>query len=382
MKIIHVVRQFSPSVGGLESAVLHLAAAQRNHYDVDARVITLNRVFGEPEILADIGIVAGVPVRRLPWRGSTRYPLAPTVLHNLWDADLVHVHAIDFFFDFLALTRPYHGRKMIVSTHGGFFHSAQLAALKKLWFATVTRASIRAYDRVVANSYSDADMFQGVAGRRLVVIENGIDQTRLKGAAAAHQTRTIVYFGRFAHHKRIAELFPLLRELRTLNSEWRLLVAGRPADQTTEELQALANTEGVADLVRFVIDPRDADLHALISQASYFACLSGYEGFGLAAVEAMSAGLFPILSDIGPFRRLIEQAGIGLLADTPTTTAAAIETSLLNDQTAYRARQMLISNAVRSYDWDAVAGKFINLYGDAIGRSQILGPAFGTDSGA
>jgi alpha-1,3-mannosyltransferase len=41
--------------------------------------------------------VAGIPIQRLPWRGSSRYPLAPSVLWHLQSADVVHVHAIDFF---------------------------------------------------------------------------------------------------------------------------------------------------------------------------------------------------------------------------------------------------------------------------------------------
>jgi alpha-1,3-mannosyltransferase len=45
-------------------------------------------------------------------------------LRHLRDADIVHVHAIDFFFDFLGWTKPLHGKKLVVSTHGGFFHTS------------------------------------------------------------------------------------------------------------------------------------------------------------------------------------------------------------------------------------------------------------------
>ena len=246
--------------------------------------------------------MASVPVHRLPWRGSPRYPLAPSVLSHLQPADVVHVHAIDFFFDFLALTRPLHRQTMIASTHGGFFHSAQLPLVKKFWFNTVTRASIHAYHRIVACSHSDADLFRSRAGHRLAVIENGIDQAKFKGAASPVQTRTIIYFGRFAQHKRVGQLFPLLARLREQDSAWQLIVAGRDADQTAQQLMAMADEACVADAVRFVINPSDAQLRSLLGEASYSACLSAYEGFGLAAVEAMSAGLLPILSGITPFR--------------------------------------------------------------------------------
>ena len=47
MKIVHVVRQFHPAIGGLENVVRALAATQvtKGH---DVRVVTLNCVFNAP----------------------------------------------------------------------------------------------------------------------------------------------------------------------------------------------------------------------------------------------------------------------------------------------------------------------------------------------
>jgi len=372
LKIVHIVRQFNPSVGGLEASVLNLAQVQRSRLAIDASVVTLDRIFGHDEILPHEDIVAGIPVRRLGWSGSSRYPLAPSVLRHLRESDVVHVHAVDFFFDFLALTRPFHQRRMIASTHGGFFHSTYFTPLKKLWFNTISRASILAYHRIVACSHSDAALFQGLAGRRLRLIENGIDQARFANSASPQQNRIIMCFGRFAKHKRIAELFPLLAELRKSDASWRLIVAGRDADQTAEELTAFAKEAGVADAVSFIMNPKDAELTELIGKASYFACLSGYEGFGLAAVEAMSAGLFPILSDIPPFRRLIEQSKVGLIVDpaAPMAAAQAVRESVLDDPGAYEARRENIMDAVRRYDWEEVAARYSEIYVDAIGEKQ------------
>jgi alpha-1,3-mannosyltransferase len=374
VKIIHIVRQFYPSVGGLESAVLSLARVQRERYGIDARVVTLNRLFGQREILPSTDLVAGVPVTRLAWRGSPRYPLAFSVLAHLQSADVVHVHAIDFFFDFLALTRPWHRRKMVASTHGGFFHTSRWAAVKKLWFATVTRISSLAYHRIIACSHSDAALFSKHAGR-LAVIENGIDPEKFAGAAARHGTRTIIYFGRFAHHKRIASLFPILAELIALHPGWRLIVAGGDADQTVAELMAKAAEANVTEAVRFMANPTDTELTKLIGEASYFACLSSHEGFGLAAVEAMSAGLMPVLSDIPPFKRLLQNRHVGLLVnpDDPVETALAIESSVAPGQEAYQWRQAQLADAVRGYDWEQVAAQYIEIY-EAAMRTKSASP--------
>lgn len=368
MKIIHVVRQFSPSVGGLETSVLNLARAQRGRLGIDARVVTMNRVFGHPEILPPQDVVAGIPIRRLPWRGSSRYPFVPSVLWHLQSADVVHVHAIDFFFDYLALTSPLHRGAMIASTHGGFFHTTRFARAKKVWFNTVTRASILAYHRIVACSHSDAELFRGHSGHRLAVIENGIDQARLSCASAPVQTRTIICFGRFAQHKRIGEIFPILARLYALNPAWRLIIAGRDADQTAEQLKAMADDAGIAHAVRFVLNPSDMQLRSLIGEASFSACLSGYEGFGLAAVEAMSAGLLPILSGIAPFRRLVDSTKIGLIVDPgdPAGAAAIVGASVLEDAASYMRRREQTMDAVRRYDWEEVATRYAEIYAEAV----------------
>lgn len=376
MKVIHVVRQFSPSVGGLEDTVLSLARAQRESLALDARVVTLDRVFGSSERLPARDNVEGVPVRRLPWSGSTRYPLAPSVLRHLRHADLVHVHAIDFFFDYLALTRPLHGRRMIATTHGGFFHTGAFPLVKKLWFQTLTRASVMAYDHIVACSYSDEALFRRGAGKRLTLIENGISQLKFCGAAATAPQKTILSFGRFARHKHTERLLPVLKHLHASDPSWRLIIAGREADQTAAELIAAVEELGLAEAVRFVLDPSNDDLRALMSEASFFASFSAYEGFGLAAVEAMSAGLIPILSNIPTFARLVAAAGVGMTVDAVDVpaTAAAILALPLNDANVYAEWRRRAMEVAARYDWQEVAGRYAVLYQNAVGKGRIMRP--------
>lgn len=368
MRVLHVVRQFSPSVGGLEDSVLNLAREQRRTSSVDAQVVTLNRVFNRQGILAPRESVDGIPVIRIPWRGSTRYPLAPAVLLHLAGADIVHVHAIDFFFDFFALTRPFVRKPLVVSTHGGFFHTAAHARLKKIWFGTITRAATRAYDRVIACSENDADIFSPITDGNLVTIENGISQQKFTSASAPDPRRTLISFGRFSGHKRFDLLFPLLAELRARNPEWTLIVAGRPAEKQLVDLERDAAASGVRDAVRFVLEPSDATLRELMGQASWFVSFSEHEGFGLAAVEALSAGLVPVLGDIAPFRRLVARTGTGLVREAGSGMAQlAGKIELLQEDAGgmKRLRAQAIRGA-RSYDWKDVARRYVAVYEEVL----------------
>jgi alpha-1,3-mannosyltransferase len=114
----------------------------------------------------------------------------------------VHVHAIDFFYDFLAWTKPFHGKKLVVTTHGGFFHTDFAARLKRVYFETATRLSALAYEKIVASSQSDAELF-GRISPRVVTIETGVSIDKFANCAAREATRTMIYFGRLSKNKRL-----------------------------------------------------------------------------------------------------------------------------------------------------------------------------------
>jgi alpha-1,3-mannosyltransferase len=364
LKIVHVTRLFWPSVGGIEETVLNLAQRQRHASGFDTSVVSLDHLPGREGRLPRREIVEGVPVARVAWRGSRRYPLAPGVLSHLREADLVHVHGIDFFFDFLAWTRPAHRRRLLASTHGGFFHTPYLAAMKQIYFATITRASAAFYDRIVACSEADAQIFRPIAGRKLAIIENGVDTEKFRDRGAREHSRTLIYFGRLASHKRIPALFEILRELRAHEADWQLIVAGGEADLTLASLQEEARRAGVAAAVRFVVEPSNRELADLIGAASYFACMSAYEGFGIAAVEALSAGLVPVLSDIAPFEKLVRQAGVGLTVDAarPAEAAACVLLASRATRRAHSAARASSIAGADGYSWARASDAYLEVY--------------------
>jgi alpha-1,3-mannosyltransferase len=176
--------------------------------------------------------------------------------------------------------------------------------------------------------------------------------------------RTLIYFGRLSSNKRVDRLFPILRCLREDSPDWRLIVAGGEYDVAVETLREEARRCGVATAVDFLESPNDDDLAALVGTATYFISASAYEGFGIAALEAMSAGLVPILSRIPPFEALIGRAKAGLLMD-PTRPEAAARSILsydrLVDATLPVERGRIMTFA-ETRDWAQVADAYVDQY--------------------
>src|SRR6185436_7718073 len=155
-RIVHVVRQFHPGVGGLENFVDQLARRQADAGH-KVRVATLNHVFDHENgaTLPPREERHGFEIVRFAFIGSRRYPVAPSVLKATRGADLVHVHGLDFFADYLAATAPWHRTPLVLSTHGGFFHTDFARNLKKVYLASVSRASLSQFGAVIACSTED-----------------------------------------------------------------------------------------------------------------------------------------------------------------------------------------------------------------------------------
>jgi alpha-1,3-mannosyltransferase len=371
MKVVHVVRQYLPSVGGLEEVVRNLAQQQSRAGRYTPTVITLNRVFRTGGTLLPASeTLDGVAVQRLAYAGSERYPLCPQVASALHDADLVHVHGIEFFFDYLALLHPLMRKPLLASTHGGFFHSGFATRLKKIYFRTVTRLSARAYQKVIATSENDGALFSPVVpAGKLQVIENGVDMRKFAGAAAPDLRPVMIYFGRWSVNKGLLECLDVLAALCQQQPEvpWRLVIAGRVYDLDAQTLRNYAQAQGIGERISLHPNPDVAELRLLIGTASYFLCLSHHEGFGIAPIEAISAGLIPLLSPIPPFVRLFQTTGAGALLDAYTPAQQAWQIILLHAQMAddalrQQARRAAADAALAAYSWQGVAARYSRQY--------------------
>lgn len=368
LEIVHVVRQYAPGIGGLEEFVAKLAAQQRQTYR-KVRVVTCERIFAAPEKrLPRHETIDGIEIERLPYSGSRRYP----VMHGLWraiaSADIVHVHAVDFAFDALALTGALHRHKLIATTHGGFFHTSRFAAVKKIWFNTLTRLSVRGYGALVCCSRSDLARFAPIAGNRATMIVNGVDVEKFARASAPHLTRNMVTLGRFSSNKRLDRLLDTLARLNDLDAGWHLDICGVPADISLERLREWIAGHGLAAQVDVHVGLTTAELRTVLARCSFFVSASEYEGFGLALIEAMSAGLLPIVHSNAAFEAFAgEHAGIRI-CDFADPEAAAAQILSCHGEAAGQleeARRQAIETA-GLYSWDGVKRQYDDIYASVL----------------
>ncbi|MFA6964384.1 glycosyltransferase family 4 protein [Bosea sp. (in: a-proteobacteria)] len=367
LRIVHVVRQFLPNRGGLEDVVANLCRAQLR-MGFRPSVVTLDRLFSDPgRLLEREELIDGIPVRRIPYRGSSRYPLAPSVFAHLSDADIVHVHAIDFFFDALALGWVLHRKPLVATTHGGFFHTRDFSGLKAIWMRGPTRLSSLAYRGIAGCSANDARMFEAVAPGKVRVIENGVDLDKFRGASSTEPVRRLVSIGRFSKNKRPENLIATMSELLRSGADWHLDMIGVESDWSEAALRDAVARAGLARQIDIHIGLDDAGARDVLGRASLFVSASDFEGFGLSLIEAMSAGLIPIVQPNAAFTALAGAYPVIRLADfAAPSEAASVVTEAFSSLEASRGALKPDIEALAPYSWQQVALNYRAFYEDAL----------------
>ena len=239
------------------------------------------------------------------------------------------------------------------------------------------RAIVRPTGHVCVSAAVAAELAAGW-GIRATVIPNGVDAARFAAAAApdarpardrwrARLGRYVLAVGGIEPRKGSIELLEAYAWLRRARPDVALVIAGgetlfdyRPYRARWEDRAVELDVEPV------VLGPvPDPDLPSLVAAASAFAFPSVKEGFGLAAMEALAAGVPTVVSDLPVLREVFGDAAA--FAAGPGALAAALADALDRPDPARRAAGRALA---ARYTWPAAARRHLKLY-----RSHVGAPA-------
>ncbi|NQY17641.1 WecB/TagA/CpsF family glycosyltransferase [Alteromonas sp.] len=372
MDVIHIVRQYYPAIGGLENFVKALAEQQVKQ-GLGVKVVTLDRSYSTNEKFCSTEIVNGVEIVRIGFVGSIRYPIAPKVLKEIKSCDLVHVHCTDFFSDFLSLCRSNFNKPLVLTTHGGFFHTEFAGRIKTLYFNTITRLSLARFSAILASSVNDFERFSSIS-KNVRLLENGVDVARFidKPKVASSEYVKFVFVGRLSVNKRVAELIDWFLSISKNQPSWHLCVIGNDYDGIREALAARIEQENAEGKVTLTSGLTNEEVEQELLSSHFICSASSYEGFGMTIIEGMSAGLVPIVSDIPSFEKIVSDSGIGLVTDFT-------DPAKLNESNHFIKESLesfeYLSSASREfsakYSWERVERLFFKEYQKALGTREM-----------
>lgn len=228
------------------------------------------------------------------------------------------------------------------------------------------RLRLRRFHRVIANAQYTADWIERRWHRRATVLHPPV-------APVARRTKQpiILGLGRFAaggRSKRQLDLVELFRRLSETGAArgWSLHLAGFPADRRYVDSVRRA-AEGL-DVVLHLDLPRPR-LEALIGEASIFWHAVGegldaedeperMEHFGIATVEAMSAGCVPVVIDRGGQREIVDggDGAAGVLWQD-FGSCLEITRSLIADRSRREELGVAAARRAEAFSFDRFAGR-------------------------
>jgi alpha-1,3-mannosyltransferase len=361
MRILQVARQFYPKIGGIESCVLNLSRGlvARGHH---VEVVTLDRDLESGRPLTSPQQIDSIPIHRVPWFGSRRYPIAPSWLQFADAADVIHIHAIDFFIDSAALARLLgrNHKPIVVTTHGGIFHTSAWRVLKNLYWRFVLKRTLIASSKVVAVSEKDASLFSSIVPtEKLVTIPNGIEPIFQQTRTSRVRCR-VVCIGRLSKAKRIDKVIQLIATLAREFDDLELIIAGPDENGDADGLRREAAARGIESRVRIVGELPLTELATLVASAHLFVSAAQHEGFGITTVEALSAGVPVLVVRTGIHEQIVEPGDNGWFwsglpdADATRTLRAAL---LLPDARLDEMRLAARESAL-PFDWNLTTDKY------------------------
>jgi len=181
---------------------------------------------------------------------------------------------------------------------------ARLKELESLLFPRMAR--------LIATSRLTADRLPlefPVDAARIGVVEPGTDPaTRSQGSGGPGCA--ILAVGVLVPRKGHDVLLRALAKLTDL--EWTLTIAGGPRDPVhAQSLHALAEELSIANRVTFAGEVEQAELEQLYAGADLFALATHWEGYGMAAAEALARGLPVAITAGGAIADVVpRQAGV------------------------------------------------------------------------
>ncbi len=200
---------------------------------------------------------------------------------------------------------------------------------------------------------------------RVVVIHNAVDSVAggdpELGHLLAGSERFVLALGTTGVRK---SLSTLVDAMKALPSDVSLVVAG-PVGDAEGDLAAAVADGGLTDRFTRLTTVDDADRSNLLASAAVLAFPSLYEGYGLPPLEALSAGLSVVATDVGALRELVGDEMELVPPGHPDMFAEALRAAVDHQRrpsAALRAR-------LGELTWSHAADLLVDAYGLAAGTT-------------
>ncbi len=332
MRILHIYKDYSPVVGGIENHIRDLAEAQAESGH-DVTVLVTSR--GASTTSSKENGVRVLRARSLTTLASTPLSLELALLIRQCECDITHLHSPYPLAEaaWLALGKE----PMVLTYHSDVVRQRLLGAL----WAPFLRRVLKRADRVLATSprYVESSPFLRAVRDHVSVVPLGIDvepfvAARRHAPASGSNAYKLAFVGRLRYYKGLEVLIDALGDLPNA----QLLVVGTgPMELEWRRRAALV---GVADRVSWLGFVPDSEVPGILASCDVYVlpATERSEAYGIALLEGMAAGLPAVTTELGTGTSWLNQDGhTGLVVPPKDSKQLAAALGYLLDDHELRA---------------------------------------------
>jgi glycosyltransferase involved in cell wall biosynthesis len=312
-----------------------------------------------------------------PWLSTKDAPKAFIDAVAAQSPDVVHLNGLIFPQLTAGLRAALGHRTAIVAQHHGGEFPIRGSGLVGMWRRQRWRGGLAAADALSFTAAEQSEPWRaaGVLGsqRIIEVVESGttmraVARDRARTAIGATGDPVILWVGRLTTNKDpLSVLDGLERVLPQLPGAQVFMAFGDdPLIESVE--QRVRGSEILASRVTLTGRVAHDEMPNYYAAADLFISGSHSEGSGYALIEAMSAGVVPIVTDIPSFRVIAGECG-GRWA--PGDSAQLAEVLLKVYRSGLDAAKAAVrAHYTRALSWDAIAGRTVREYQSLIDQKR------------
>lgn len=181
-----------------------------------------------------------------------------------------------------------------------------------------------------------------VTPKNIRVVPNGVSITQANSSKKPDSAdQIILYVGAIFNRRNLPTLISAFGNIAQRLPRTQLVIVGPNRTKPHQNLTELSEVNGVADRIQFFSYVDEIELAQLYRNATVFAFLSEYEGFGMTPLEALATDVPALVGDTPVAREIYKNS---VLYAQPTNVDA-VTTGLLKLLTDTRLRHHLVTNA-------------------------------------